>query len=308
MSGLRAQAFVAVLLAAGMAATGCAGAQPETGASTVLEVPYLTTRQARAGATETPDYRNSVAKPTAGVCRARIGSGEQPDVEIEDVRYESVDTVLSGFPAGDVLVYVHGYNIGFDRACRDGARLARQTGFEGRFLLFSWPARTTVVTYRSDGKRLAASMPALFDTLNELASRYGAGRVNVVAHSMGSRVVVESIEALLPREEPFGRLVLVAPDIDRELFVEILPDLKSLVSEITVLASDRDRLMALSRTVNFGARLGQADGLDIEGIEIVDVTEIADYAGPVGHVYHLTDPEVGQILREIFGRERPAAP
>lgn len=300
----RACAAVALLLVAGVAATGCAGAQPEVGPSTVLEIPYLTTRELRSGAAGAPDYSNRVAKPRAGVCRAGIGPGERPNVEIEDLRHETVETVLSSFPAGDVLVYVHGYNIGFERACRDSARLARQTGFEGRLLLFSWPARSAVVTYRSDAKRLAASMPALFDALDELASRYGAGRVNVIAHSMGSRVVVESIEALLPRDEPFDKLVLVAPDIDRELFAEILPELKSLVSEITVLASDRDRLLMLSQTVNLGARLGQADGLDIDGVRVVDVTAIAD-AGLAGHVYHLSDPEVGLILRGILGGDFP---
>ena len=61
----RARAIVAVLLVAGAAAAGCAGAQPETGASTVLEVPYLTTRELRAEATGQPDYNNRVAQPSA---------------------------------------------------------------------------------------------------------------------------------------------------------------------------------------------------------------------------------------------------
>ncbi len=296
-----ARELLAVLFVAGFAATGCAGAQPDSGAQ-ALDVPYLTTRNLRSGFDEEADYGNRVVDLSAGVCSVRVGSGERPAVGIDNVASVPVETVLSGFPAGDLLVYVHGYNIGFERACRDSARLAKQTGFEGRLLLFSWPARSAGVTYGSDAKRLAASMPALFDALDELASRYGAGHVNVIAHSMGSRVVVESIDALLPREEPFDQLVLVAPDIDRELFVEILPELQSLVSEITVLASDKDRLLMLSQTVNFGARLGQADGLDIDGVTIVDVTEIAD-AGLAGHVYHLSDPEVGQILRDVLGRD-----
>jgi len=298
----RARALAAVLVVAGTAAAGCAGAQPGADAKP-LEVPYLTTRNLQKEAAGDADYGNRVTELNAGVCSARIDSGERPAVGIDGVSAVPVETVLSGFPAGDLLVYVHGYNIGFERACRDSARLAVQTGFEGRLLLFSWPARSAVVNYGSDAKRLAASMPALFDALDELASRYGAGRVNVLAHSMGSRVVVESIEALLPRDEPFDKLVLVAPDIDRELFVEILPELKSLVGEITVLASDRDRLLMLSQTVNFGARLGQADGVEIDGVNVVDVTDVAD-AGLGGHVYHLTDPEVGQILRDVLGDRR----
>ena len=294
---------MAVLLAAAAAATGCAGAQPDSSAEP-LEVPYLTTRNLRAEAAGQADYGNRVVDLSAGVCSARVAAGKRLEVGIDKVASAPVDTVLSGFPADDLLVYVHGYNIGFERACRDSARLAVQTGFQGRLLLFSWPARSAVVTYGSDAKRLAASMPALFDALDELASRYGSGRVNVIAHSMGSRVVVESIEALLPRDEPFDKLVLVAPDIDRELFVGILPELQSLVSDITVLASDNDRLLKLSRTVNFGTRLGQAEGLEIDGVSVVDVTDVAD-AGFAGHVYHLTDPEVGQILRDILGSDAP---
>jgi esterase/lipase superfamily enzyme len=194
---------------------------------------------------------------------------------------------------------VHGYNIGLERACRDAAVLSRRTGSDGRVLLFSWPASRTIVTYHKDARRLAGSMAQILEVLDELGRRQGRGNVNIVAHSMGSRIVLEAIESLEVADDKFGDLVLIAPDIDRDLFVEVLPDLKRIVADITVLVSDKDRLLLLSQTVNLGARLGQSDGVEIEGVDVIDVTEAGD-AGFGGHVYHLTNENVGRVLGGIL--------
>ncbi len=247
-------------------------------------------------------YTTETAETSGGRCELSVYELPDAEVVVERLESRSVEATLDSLRPGEsgrVTLYVHGYNIGLERACRDAAVLARQTGSDGRVLLFSWPASRTIVTYHKDAGRLAESMAQILDVLDELGRRHGRANVNIVAHSMGSRIVLEAIETLAVTDEKFGDLVLIAPDIDRDLFVEALPDLKRLVADITVLVSDKDRLLLLSQTVNLGARLGQSDGVDIDGVDVIDVTNAGD-AGFGGHVYHLTNENVGKVIGRIL--------
>ena len=293
-------AKLSLLLALVLSAGACAAPaeQPEF---VYVEVPFLTNRATKVNGAGALRFTTDIAATTGGRCELSVY--EMPDAEVVVDRYRAlpVNEALDLLAPGDsqrVTMYVHGYNIGLERACRDAAVLARRTGFEGRTVLFSWPASRTIVTYRKDERRFADSMPQIVAALDELGRRHGRQNVNIVTHSMGSRIVLEAIESLDMGDEKFGDLVLIAPDIDREAFVEVLPDLKRIVEDITVLVSDDDRLLLLSQTVNLGARLGQSGG-EIDGVDIIDVTEVDD-AGFGGHVYHLTDENVGRVIGGIL--------
>ena len=276
-----------------------------------VELPFVTNRVLEEGAGDKVKFTTEAGETTGGRCLLSVYELPDAEVVVETLETRSVDATLDGLTpgaTGRVTLYVHGYNIGLERACHDAAVLARRTGPAGHVLLFSWPASRTIVTYHKDARRLAESMDQILAVLDELGRRYGRANVNVVAHSMGSRIVLEAIETLDDADGQFGELVLIAPDIDREVFLEALPDLKRFVADITVLVSDKDRLLLLSQTVNLGARLGQSDGVDIDGVDIIDVTEAGD-AGFGGHVYHLTNENVGRIIGGILeGRARSDSP
>jgi esterase/lipase superfamily enzyme len=280
-----------------------ADACAEQPAYELIDVPFLTNREASVNRKGEPRYSADPAKETTdGRCRLRVY--ELPDAEVVVERYEPVpagEAIGSLEPGADerVTLYVHGYNIGLERACRDAAVLARRTGFEGRTLLFSWPASRTVVTYHKDAGRFAESVPYIFAALDELGQRFGRGNVNIVAHSMGSRLVRDAVNLIDVSKGRFGELVLIAPDVDREAFVAALPDIERIVEDVTVLVSDDDRLLLLSQTVNLGARLGQASGTDIDGVDVIDVTGVND-AGLGGHLYHLTNEAVGEVIGAIL--------
>lgn len=287
-----------------LSAVSCA-ASGEEPVHAVVELPYLTNRAAEFDADGDVRYTTDVGTTTAGRCELEVF--ELPDAEVVVERYEAadVDDVLTGLehgPDSKVTLYVHGYNIGLERACRDAAVLARQTGWEGRLLLFSWPASRTVVTYHKDARRFVASMPAIVAALDELGRRYGRGNVNIVAHSMGSRVVTEAMPTLADGEDRYGKLVLIAPDIDLDRFLEVVPGIRATVDDIFVLVSDSDRLLLLSQAVNLGERLGQAEDVDVDGVEIIDVTGV-DNAGLGNHVYHLANKNVGKVIGAILDGE-----
>ena len=284
-----------------LAMIGCARAEQQP-TYDLVEVPFLTNREASLNRKGQLRFSADRAETTGGRCKLRVY--ELPDAEVVVDAFEALtaDAAIGELESEDsqrVTLYVHGYNIGLERACRDAAVLARRTDFEGRTLLFSWPASRTVITYHKDAGRFAASMPQIFDALDELGRRYGRSNVNIVAHSMGSRLVRDAVRLIDMSKGRFGELVLIAPDVDRDAFVDALPDLERLVDDITVLVSNDDRLLLLSQTVNLGARLGQAGGEEIDGVDVIDVTGLED-AGFGGHLYHLTNEAVGGVIGSIL--------
>lgn len=270
-------------------------------ASATAFIPYLTTRGLREGANGEIDYSTDVSAVSGGECRVDLFDGE--DLEAANVSHAArpSDTVMAGFDgnaAEGILVYVHGYNTDLERACRDAAVLAYRTGYLGRILLFSWPASTAVVTYWKDEKRIADSLPAIMARLDALGDRYGYDKIKIVAHSMGSRL---ALEAMAPptQNQRFDDLVLIAPDIDREMFIDALPVLQQRVKRVSVIVSEADRLLMLSQAVNLGERLGQASDFVAAGVEVVDVSGF-EGLGFGGHLYHLESDRVAEILKLIL--------
>ena len=105
-----------------------------------------------------------------------------------------------------------------------------------------------------------------------------------------------------------ARLVLLAPDLDAQLFVERLPSLIPLAESITLYASGTDTPLKFSHQLNGSPRLGQAgDFLTVaEGMETVDVTPAGRYQ-LLGHEYFYFHPQVGSDLVELVTTGKRAA-
>lgn len=286
-------------------ATTDAGASPRTS----ITIPFLSTRELRPGADNGSRFSNDIGDLSAGECEVLLPDEATSRAVNGQISSRSADEVLGrfqGLSPGGILVYIHGYNIGLARACRDAARLARVTNHGNRTLLFSWPASEAVLTYPRDERRFAQSVPQIISSLHELGKRYGYENINIVAHSMGSRVALAMEDpgagSPPPREQRFNKLILVASDIDREAFLRVQAGLKKQVQQLTLLVSDRDRLLLLSQILHLQERLGQADDLTLDGIEIIDVSTLDDL-GMVGHVYHLDSDRVGGLLRDILSSD-----
>lgn len=267
-------------------------------------IPFLTTRAVETGSDGKRRYTTDVATVSGGQCDVELYVEGELEASNGPVEPHSQDSIIQGLRAhgGEgVLVYLHGYNTSLRRACREAAMVAYRTGFAGRFLLISWPASRWGVTYQQDARRFAQSMPAILNILDDLGRTLGYENVNIIAHSMGSRLVLSEIPAS-DDGRLFNNLILVAADVDSDLFVDALPLLKQRVRNISLLVSSADRLLMLSRTLNLGERLGQDDDFEAEAVHVVDVSDF-DNLGFGGHVYHLESDRVGEVLRRILSNE-----
>ena len=125
------------------------------------------------------------------------------------------------------VLYMHGFNISFERGCKRALLLKESLGLEGRFLLFSWPSDGQIMNYTHDEADLSWSVYPLYEVLSEMIDRFGQGKVNIVAHSLGTRGVMSAMVLLAQAQQAqrplLNQVVLVAPDIDVGIFKQYLP-------------------------------------------------------------------------------------
>jgi esterase/lipase superfamily enzyme len=213
----------------------------------------------------------------------------------------------------DILVYVHGYNHTFESAALDAARLSDGITFQGDTLLFSWPSRAELLDYAYDRESAMWSRDALERVLDRLILTQGAGRVHIVAHSLGSMLALESLRQLYARQQEtaaarFGSVIFAAPDIDMDVFASSLSRLGTLANRMTVIIAQNDLALAVSRKIAGGvARAGGADRAALErlGVNVVDASQ--EGWGLINHDLFLSNAAVRQVIRRaIDGSTAPA--
>ena len=229
----------------------------------------------------------------------------------EDAFWDRLAAAATATSTGNVVIFIHGYSYDFERACDRAAEAQRVLEDKATVLMFTWPSNGRPTDYASDATDLDWSVPFLMTVLRQVKDRVGAEHVQVLAHSLGSRGVVEALWGLKTEgvsERLMDQLVLLAPDIDSASFVEVLPDLGTLAEGITLYASSTDTPLKFSRQLNGSPRLGQAgEFLTLaEGMETVDVTPAGRYQ-ILGHEYFYYHPLVAADLVELVTTGNGAA-
>ncbi len=210
----------------------------------------------------------------------------------------------------DVLLYVHGYRETFESASVSAAQLASGIRFRGVTALFTWPSAAATFDYGYDRESAMWSRDALLDALVAAARSNSGGRINIVAHSMGTMLTLEALrmfraeggEMLMSR---IGAVVLASPDIDIDLFTQAVERLGPDAKKITVISSTKDRALALSSQLAGGVvRAGAAsrDRLEELGVRVADASSFA--SGIINHDLFLSNKDVQQVVRRAIDREK----
>ncbi len=295
-----------------------ASAQTELGTA---EIPFVTLRNStglrdpgryfggersdlRAGTCRVGELDLGVLSPLAD---AAPGFLREELLRVQGLRLTDPAAVLDELQrsAGDrgPALYVHGYYIGFEKGCRRAALLQQNAGLAGRFLWFSWPSDGAAAYYTHDEADLYWSVPDLADTIIELERRFGTGAVDVIGHSLGARGVVLALYDVANRRPDIrlGHVVLLAPDMDFEIFERILPRIDSVAQSMTVYVTTGDKPLALSAQLHGYPRLGEAgnDVSRLTGVEVIDLSDLPSDS-PTGHLYHIYSPDVGRDLQRLL--------
>ncbi|RWQ31715.1 MAG: alpha/beta fold hydrolase [Mesorhizobium sp.] len=170
-----------------------------------------------------------------------------------------------------VLVFVHGYSNRFGDAVRRAAHLAVETGFSGPIVVFSWPSEGETLLYNHDEDRIQATQPDFRRLMGLVEKSVGRQRVNLLAHSMGARVLlgyIDTLSALPEHERVFRSVTIAAGDTPNEVLSQQVGALERLSPHVTIYFSQEDRALWVSRQLHNKVRLGnnRADQLfkDIE--------------------------------------------
>jgi esterase/lipase superfamily enzyme len=193
--------------------------------------------------------------------------------------YRIVRDQLSRADRKDAFVFIHGFDTTFQDAARRTAQIAYDLKFEGAAIFYSWPSQGKISRYLADETNASWTVPHLEAFLKEIRERSGASRVHLIAHSMGARILSQALKELGSAPSTslrFNEIVLAAPDIDRDTFIELARAINRAGNRITLYASSRDRALKLSRAAPGYTRAGESgDTLTIaSGIDTIDATGV----------------------------------
>ncbi len=221
----------------------------------------------------------------------------------------------------DVLVYVHGYNTGFDEAAYRVTQIVADTGFAGAAILFAWPSRNSLLGYGADKEGATASRDALEKLLRDLGANPDVGRVHVLAHSMGTWLAMESLrQAGIAGDASLGgkigAVMLAAPDLDLDVFKSQVARIGRADNISLFIASDDRALMISARLAGSRARVGALDLMNREhrdemtslGVRIYDLTGSRDGGDYFRHGTYAEAPQIVKVIGSRLKEPRIAEP
>lgn len=222
---------------------------------------------------------------------------------------------IQSSPSQDVFIFVHGYNNTFEDTARRAAQLAYDLDFDGTPIMYSWPSQGSLTGYFADEDAVAASGQRLAEFLGTVAAQSGTGRIHLIAHSMGNRVLLAALKIYLParardsRAHAFGQIIFTAPDVDRDAFAGAFPSLRGSAERLTLYASDSDVALRMSRYYHHAPRAGSAGPLIVrlQGLDTIDMSGLP--ADVLGHSYFAANGgAVYDLLHLLWRGDAPDSP
>ena len=201
-----------------------------------------------------------------------------------------VQAVVQDGEEPHALFFLHGYNVSFADAAIRAAQIGYDLKVTGPTAFFSWPSRGRVAAYPSDEAAIEASEGAITKFLVDFAGNCGAKKVHVIAHSMGNRGLLRALQRIAANAETrgkvkFAQIFLAAPDVDRDLFLDLAYLYREHAERATLYASGADLAVHLSSRVHEAPRAGYftpytvAAGVDTVAVPSFDVDLL-------GHSYY----------------------
>jgi esterase/lipase superfamily enzyme len=206
---------------------------------------------------------------------------------------------------GEAVIFVHGFNNTFSEGIYRIAQMAHDLDLPGTVVHYSWPSAAQPLGYVYDRDSALFSRDGLERLLIEVEGA-GAKRIVVVAHSMGSTLVMEGLRQIAIRQESkvldrIGGVILISPDIDVDVFRAQALAIPTLPQPFIVFSSERDQILRLSATLT-----GQRDRLgtlkDISRVGDLPITflDTAAFSSGTGHFNLGNSPSLLRLLDGIL--------
>ncbi|MCK0103835.1 alpha/beta hydrolase [Pseudohalocynthiibacter sp. F2068] len=251
------------------------------------------------------ELKNGVARP--------LPSALAPYQEQKRAFQRRVSAELKRANRRDVVIFIHGFNNGFDDGVTTLANIWHSTGRIGVPIVYSWPADSSgLFGYFTDRESGEFSIFHLKEFLRALSSVTELERIHLIAHSRGTDVATSALRELVIAERAAGRdprrslkldtLILAAPDLDFGVVCQrlIAEQFGPAFGQIIVYMNSKDGALGLSQTLMAGLRfgrissenLGESERVIFKRIQNVNFIEVEQVRGQSGHAYFRENPAV----------------
>lgn len=214
---------------------------------------------------------------------------------------EAMQTARETGETPHALIFLHGFNVSFKEAAIRAAQLGVDLKVPGVTAFFSWPSLGSPVAYPADEATIEASESAITDFLVDFTAHCGADKVHIIAHSMGNRGLLRSLQRIASNAETsgsvkFGQIFLAAPDVDRDLFLNLAYLYPEHAERVTLYASDGDKAVHLSSSLHDAPRAGYYTPYTVAAG--VDTVAVPDFnIDLLGHSYFA---QAEALLHDIY--------
>lgn len=204
----------------------------------------------------------------------------------------------------EALVFVHGYNTTFAEGLYRQAQIIHDFGSRGVSVNYAWSSAGDFRAYAFDRESALFARDGL-ETLLATLARSDVSRVIVVGHSMGAQVVMDTLRQMAIRDAPgalakLSSVVLIAPDLDIDVFRTQAAQLAGMDVPIFVFVSDQDRALRLSsllrgRQDRLGSvrDTGQLDDLArVVPMRVIDLSDFDANGDPLQHFKAVSSPSM----------------
>ena len=273
-------------------------------------LPKLTTEGGIRAIGETPHVQGAAPEDPDDLAKyvflTRITTGGR------DTFTTTLQAAVDEDQSGSILLFVHGFNVKFDDALVRAAQLSHDLSSEQAFsvgapVLYSWPSAgaLSLEDYQGDRARSLDAAPHLEAFLDILTEDLDVSRINIIAHSMGNRVLTQALQDYASDyleqhdrgDELEFRILLVAADVEREIFDAANGVFDNLDANVTIYTSDTDRALHLSNLISQKKRLGDTDTnrpyiRAAQNYQTIDATAVTTQLFGVGHNYYSDNPTI----------------
>jgi esterase/lipase superfamily enzyme len=203
----------------------------------------------------------------------------------------------------EVTIFVHGFNTTFIEGVYRVAQLGEDLQLPGVLAHYSWPSLGAPLAYAYDRDSALFARDGLQAMLLQAAAA-GAPRIVLIAHSMGSQLLMETLRQMALdgtlRRVPLGGVILISPDLDVDVFRAQARRIGPLPQPFLIITSQRDRVLRISaRLTGQPGRLGNlvdAAGVVETGATVLDISA---FGVGDGHFTVAESPALIQLLSRI---------
>jgi len=241
-----------------------------------------------------PDH-NTYGRMDVSVTLAQNHSPSKKDKEgiqfvkkSEDAFFKEVGERLDVFRelgcTPQILVALHNYNVGFMDSLFAASHWQEDCNVAGATICYSWPSIGKSGKYEPDSAALERSEPEILDFLEKVSVLCGQENVHLVAEGLACQGLLRVLERMAVDQVDLriGQLFLLAPDVDRELFIDLAWLLPKFTTRTTLYASDVDRDCLKSVKRHAAPRAGvfkpytivdEVDTIAVSGLETDDLMD-----------------------------------